>query len=218
MTVWILIIRTKGSEMINLWLGIAAGVFQALGYVFYIHRSLRKDINPNPITWFMFAYGTLFLTILEFVEGATLELLILPATCAFFSVVVALRCWKKGSLRWPTDWQDQYAFFADVVLTVLYLTAFALNKSGLLTLQEVLYASTAFLVCTNLTTLTAFAPLYRGAQQEEHPLPWAVWTIAYILLAVATWYSVGWWSVLMIYPILNALLHGGVVFLSYERK
>ena len=54
----------------------------------------------------------------------------------------------------------------------------------------------------------------RAAHRKESPLPWVVWAIAYIALAAATFTKEGLWTELMIYPVLNAILHGRVVWLA----
>ena len=198
-------------------LAVLSGALQALGYGLYVRQSLRHEIEPNSATWFMFAYGTALLGVLEFSRGAEWELLLLPAVCATFSIGVAFICWKRGTLRWPEEWQDQLAFVADVVLTLCYMGAWRLTKSGVLDESERGYANLIFLICSNLTTLTAFLPLIRGAKQNsacERSWPWVVWTCAYTILGVATFAKEGLWTELMIYPVLNAILHARVAWLA----
>ena len=67
-------------------LGIISGFLQLLGYILYIRNP---DIDPNPVTWFMFAYGTGILAILEWDASATWPELFLPITCAVFSIYVS---------------------------------------------------------------------------------------------------------------------------------
>ena len=198
-------------------LGFLAGVLQALGYGLYIRQVLRHEIVPNAATWLMFAYGTGLLGVLEFSRGAGWELLVLPTICAGSSIVVAAICLKRGTLRWPKEWQDRSAFLADVVLTVLYVGAWVLVLLGNLSKEERGYADLAFLICSNLTTITSFSPLIRGAERKESSLPWVVWTYAYTVLGVATFVQHGPWTELMIYPVLNALLHGRVAWLGQNR-
>lgn len=199
-------------------LGFLAGALQALGYVLYIRQVLRHEIEPNPATWLMFAYGTGLLGVLEFSRGAGPGLLILPATCAAFSVVVAAICWKRGTLRWPKEWQDQFAFGTDIALTLCYVGAWALAGSGILDESERGSANLAFLICSNLTTITSFSPLLRGARHKESPVPWMVWAYAYTILAVVTFSEYGLWTELMIYPVLNAALHARVAWLAQNRQ
>ena len=200
--------------MFSWWIGAAAGFLQVLGYVLYLRHSHRKEIDPNAATWFMFAYGTALLAVLEYSRGARLDLLYLPIACAALSIVVAFMCWKRGTLRWPEEWQDQLAFYVDVILTISYVVAWFLALSGFLSTRELGYANLVFLVCSNLTTISSFSPLMRAAHRKESPLPWVVWAIAYIALAAATFTKEGLWTELMIYPVLNAILHGRVAWLA----
>lgn len=199
------------------WLGIAAGALQALGYVLYVRQALRKENAPNAATWFMFAYGTALLGILEFDREAEWPLLFLPAICATGSCVVAYLCWRRGKLRWPKEWQDGVAFASDIILTALYAGAWGLATFGALSEGQRGDAILMFLICSNLTTLTAFTPLLRGAEQHETPVPWVVWTFAYALLGMATYEQHGFSTELMIYPVLNVMLHGRVAFAAHGR-
>ncbi len=207
--------------MALMWLGIAAGVFQALGYVLYIRQSFRHEIEPNAATWFMFAYGTALLGVLEYSRGAESELLYLPAICAALGVVVALICLKRGTLRWPKEWQDQLAFLIDVVLTVGYVGVWGLAASGVLDEEKRGYANLVFLVCSNLTAISSFSPLIRGTKRhpaKERTSPWVVWACAYAVLGIATFFQEGLWTELMIYPVLNAYLHARVAWLARSRQ
>lgn len=197
---------------------VLSGVLQALGYVLYIRQSRRKEIEPNATTWLMFAYGTALLGVLEYSRDAGPELLILPAVCATFSIVVAFDCWQRGTLRWPSDWEDQGAFIADLLLTIAYVATWALAKYNGLSQEDRGYANIVFLVCSNLTTVTSFIPLIRGAARCESPVPWLVWSSAYGTLAVVTFVAEGFWTELAIYPVLNALLHGRVAWLSRNGR
>lgn len=198
-------------------LGILAGALQVLGYGLYIRLSLRHEVEPNAATWLMFSYGTGLLGVLEFSRGAEWELLYLPTVCAILSMGVAFICWKRGTLKWPKEWQDRLAFVTDVVLTVCYLGASLLACSGVLDGQKRGYAILIFLICSNLTTITSFSPLLRGAARKESPMPWIVWACAYTVLGFATFAKEGLWSELMIYPVLNAYLHGRVAWLVRNR-
>lgn len=201
-----------------LGLGIIAGALQALGYGLYIRQSLKNEIEPNATTWFMFAYGTALLGILEYSQDAEGLLLFLPAICATGSILIAFMCWERGKLHWPKQWQDQFAFAADLVITICYAGAWALATFDGLSGEDRRYANLTFLICSNLTTLTSFSPLIRGAEEHETPLPWVVWAFAYTVLGLATYQKHGLWSELMIYPALNAVLHARVAWLAQNRQ
>lgn len=200
-------------------LAVLSGALQALGYWLYERSTLRHETEPNASTWLMFAYGTTLLGILEYSRDADWELLVLPITCATLSVGVAYICWKKGTLRWPEEWQDRLAFLADIALTVGYAGAWGLEHYGFIDADSRDYANLAFLICSNATTITSFTPLIRGARRNEGArLPWGVWTCAYIVLGVATFMKEGFWTELMIYPVLNAILHASVALLARVRR
>lgn len=210
-------------------LGIAAGLLHFIGYVAYIGND---DIEPNPVTWLMFAYGTLLLSFLEWDSDATIGELFLPTVCSAMAVYVAARCWwrarRKDPTRywprewWPSDCRDRAAFQLDLVLTALYLTAALLLHKDWIDAQAKDFAVISFLVAANLTTFSAFFPLIRSVLENPHherTTPWAIWTCAYTLLGLTTIATQGGpWTVLMIYPAQNAILHGTVAFLSRKSR
>lgn len=212
-----------------LYLGLLAGFLQLVGYLLYVRDD---DIEPNPVTWLMFAYGTMLLTLLEWDRDATLVLLLLPCICSSMAVYVAARCWWRARRKdpsrywprewWPDDWRDRFAFQVDLVLTALYFSAAMLLYTDRISEEAKELAVVAFLVGANLTTFSAFFPLIRGVVEDpshERTAPWAIWTTAYTLLGIATLAESGEiWSELMLYPVLNALLHGTVAVLSRKTR
>lgn len=212
---------TGGSSPISdlMLLGIISGVLQVLGYVLYIKNP---DIDPNPVTWFMFAYGTGILAILEWDTEATIPELFLPISCAVLSIFVSYRCWKQARLKdptkwWPEDWWpedkiEQWSFLSDVLITLGYILAWVLATWSLVTLENKEIAVLAFLLLSNISTFPSFYPLLRETYidpSKENWLPWAIWTVAYMILGVITYLTHGeFWHILMLYPLSNVLLHG----------
>lgn len=210
-------------------LALLAGLLHLTGYVCYIRND---DIEPNPITWLMFAYGTLLLTVLEWDSDATPSELVLPTVCSGMAMLVAARCWQRARRAdptrfwpkawWPSDWRDRLAFQIDLLLTALYVGAALLLYADWIDDRHKEFAVLVFLLAANFTTLTAFFPLIRNVVDnpgDERATPWAIWTCAYSLLGLTTYLSQGViWTELMVYPALNAVLHGTVAVLSRESR
>jgi hypothetical protein len=209
-------------------LGIVSGILQLLGYILYIRNP---DIDPNPVTWFMFAYGTGILAILEWDASATLPELFLPITCALFSIYVSYRCWVKSHISdpthfWPHDWWpedswERWSFISDMAITLGYIAAWALATWAILTPEHKNVAVLAFLFLSNTSTFPSFYPLLRETYlypEREDSLPWAVWATAYGVLAFVTYMSHGsLFHPLMFYPISNVFLHGLVAWLARKK-
>lgn len=218
---------TLSDISLLLLLGIIAGILQVIGYIIYI---LHDDIDPNPVTWFMFAYGTAILTILEWDMEATLPELILPATCSIFAIYVSWRCWVHARRRdpskwWPEDWWpndriQQLSFVSDIIITIGYITIWVFVVFGTMSSDTKVLAVFWFLLLSNISTFPAFYPIIHETYKQpgkENFLPWFIWAAAYGLLAVVTYIThKEIFSLLMLYPLSNVVLHAmvGIIALS----
>ncbi len=208
--------------------GLIAGGLQLLGYIFYI---FDEDIDPNPVTWFMFAYGTALLTILEWDKDATFAELILPLVCSVLAIYVSAICWikvRKGnpSQWWPRDWWpeekwERWSFTSDIIITIAYIFAWALAVSAFISTNHKELAVFMFLFLSNLSTFPSFYPILKTTFQNperEAALPWFIWSLAYLTLGLVTYSTQGdFWHILMFYPISNAFLHALVGVLAARR-
>lgn len=194
-----------------------SGLVQIAAYCVYFAKSRARRITPNPTSWLMWSYGTLFVLVLEFDRHAPLQVLLLPAACALCSLAIAFLCWRSGTLRWPEELTDKAALSSDIALTFAYVGAWLLLVHQLLSPEGREVAVVFILICVTLSTFVTFIPMVHHTWDypaEEHWLPWAMWTLAYGLLGVTTLMSDGWTPELMLYPINCVLLHGAVAYLS----
>lgn len=207
-------------------LAISASAVQSVGYGIYLYLT-GKAIEPQPTTWFMWGSTTWIIAMLEahvmLRHGEThWELLLLPLICGFMAFIVALRCWQRGTLRWPEEWQDQFALVVGMGLTCLgYLPGFALVEYGLIAGSTHAFMAAALLSILNFITVVEFSPLLRSTWKNpsnERALPWVIWGGAYGMLLLATALETGW-SPLLVYPGMNAVLHGfvGILALPIRR-
>lgn len=190
--------------------GILAAVFQLVGYIVYYRKTIKGEIDPEPVTWLMFGYGTMLLFFLELDKDASFAELLLPFTCAVCGVMIALRIWRSAYLKsgatkpmyryWPDEWSlryidtwDTYSLISDYVITVGYVLAWAVvvftPEHTWLTPEGRETAAWWFLIGSNLSTFPGFVPILKKTWQKpgnEHWLPWTIWTAAYTLLFVVT--------------------------------
>jgi hypothetical protein len=189
-----------------------AGVTQLIGYIVYYRLVVRKEgKEAEPLTWFMFAYGTAVLTILEFdgmVSEATDnwtwlhvgEVLFLPLVCSSGAIFVAYTIWRahyndthrRWLKEWTVDWKttNGFAFGVDLVLTVLYTSLWAIATFFVVKgwLYEALVL--AFLAASNATTFPNFVPILQQAwrhPEKEDARPWFIWGAAYTFLLAPTY-------------------------------
>ena len=194
-------------------LGLIAAVLQMAGYAIYIRNFRRDAIKPNAASFFMFAYGTSLLTFLEWKSGASLALLALPFTCAALGILVALMCLRAGATE-PIDRFEARAFWTDIWLTIFYMF-FALG------LGDAERFVVPFLIATNLSAIVCFIPILRStwhSPERELPGPWIVWTAAYSMLALVTIRADDFANpVLLLYPLLNVVLHFAMLVLTLRK-
>lgn len=194
--------------------GVVAALLQIAGYLIYIRNFRRKSIRPNAASFYMFAYGTALVFLIEWRHGATPEMLLLPGACAVMSIGIAIMCMRRGATE-PVDGVEWATFGIDLALTLGYVASlFAVGHSAMFDL--------IFLLGLSATSLSAFFPLLRSTYkfpQRERPGPWIVWTAAYALLTAATAIGGGLEKpALLIYPVLNFGLHCALVVLALRRN
>ncbi len=191
--------------------GLLAGLFQLAGYIAYYILVIRKEGKAaEPLTWFMFAYGTAILTVMELdtmvnevAENATwwniVSVLLLPIICSLGGIGVAVGIWRDHYRDtknwWPDEWKvdwsdtDGKAFAADIGITICYTILWLFAFVGVATGETHNWWVVAFLAASNLTTFPNFVPILRQTWQhpeKEDARPWTIWTIAYALLLVPT--------------------------------
>lgn len=195
-------------------LGVLAAIFQISGYLLYIRNFLRRSIRPNAASYLMFAYGTSLVAFLAWENGAQWQELLLLIACAAMSVIVAAMCLRRNATE-PVDRFEAIIFSADLWLTIGY-AALVFSQ-----IEKSIYV-VAFLILGNVTTLTSFLPILRSTWRDprrEQPLPWIVWSIAYLLLTAATLETTGLSEpVLLFYPLANVILHVSMALFSLRKS
>ncbi len=199
-------------------IAVFAGCLHGAAYVYYLRLAVGGRTWPNPASWLMFAYGTALILLIEFRAGASWRELLLPAVCATSSIFIAVAAWRKSGAVTSLTAFDWWAFRADVALTVGYLAVWYAMQSGFIALEYRFAANIAFLIGVNATTLTSFLPLLISTRRDpttEHAGPWAMWSLAYLLLIVVTVLDASGPEglLLLIYPAVNFILHTNVAAL-----
>lgn len=205
-------------------LGFLSGVIQLVGYLYYIKKTHNDDISPNPTTWLIFAFDTTLLAILEAVAGADIALLFLPFMCAIGAIYVAFLLRKSGRLQWPNDKIDDYILSIGIFIASAYSIIFFLWQNNFIAIEYVAWAGYIFLILSNVNTFVAFVPIIREVYtnpSHEHAGPWTIWTIAYTLLTIVTYYEVGSTLnglIFYLYPVSCLILHGTIAVLSRDSR
>ena len=173
----------------------------------------------------MFAYGTTFLAILEFDLNGGWEVLLLPIVCSVCGIAVSIICrTKQGTWGVPDDPADTKVFFIDLFLTAIYFGIFLLGIAGIINTREGTIAAITILIATNISTIFEFIPNIRSVRrhpENEHWLGWGIWTLAYLMLLVATYLAEGLSSsslVFYLYPFICVILHGTIAWYAAKDE
>lgn len=207
-----------------LFFSVLAGLLQLAGYIYYIQKTHRDDISPNPTTWLIFAFDTSVLTALEALAGAKWTLLFLPAMCSVGGIYIAWLLRKAGKLHWPRDKADAYILSIGIAIALSYTVIFLLWNFTLVSESLLFYAGYIFLILSNTNTLVAFTPIIKEVYTDplhEHSGPWAIWTLAYATLTIVTYMEVGisgHGMIFYVYPISCLVLHGTVAWLARDAR
>lgn len=202
---------------IEIAFAILSGLLQALGYFVYVKKTLANEINPNPTSWLMWSYGTALVLILEWSHNASAAMLVLPAVCSISSMVVAFICSRRGTFKWPNETSDKIALYTDLTLTLTFIIIWILVSVQILDVGQQEVANISLLVIGATSSIITFVPLIRntwGNPNDEHWIMWAIWTLAYGFLLLATILSDHWTWDLAIYPAINCCLHFTVALLA----
>ena len=185
-------------QEISLALGIAAGVTQLVGYYVYARLTPHSNIG----SWSIWTFSAVLdLAAYAYVTREDLVKDILPVACLIGSIsLFGFMVWK-GRFGWP-DRCDWGFFGLDLVFTVAWYFTNA-------TVATLLY---------QVSTVLSFVPIARAELKEkdpemrEHPVPWLIWTVAYLLMlaSVAMRHPE---PAELAYPIVHAGVHLAFMFL-----
>lgn len=152
-------------------LGTLAGVLQLVGYIIYIYFVFYKNIKPNASSWIMWTYGNLLLTGSYISATENLSQQILPAVCGISCVITCIIFVIGGKFE-KLDITEKIVLSIDILIGIFWI--YSKNSEWV----NILVDGTAII---------SFVPIIRNTYknpEEEHFLPWLVWTSAYVLLLI----------------------------------
>lgn len=191
--------------MVSIALGILIGVIHLLGYwIYYRMSSLYKETSPNTGSWSVWAFGSVvnLLTYSSMSNDWVKD--ILPAVCSLACIVIYVSFLRQGKFEVPTL-SDILIFSIDIMATMVWFS----TNSPLM----------GNIVC-QASDAISFIPIIKETMRNprrERPLPWIIWSIAYVLdviLVIIRWRQ--WGD--MVYPITSLALALTMVIITNRRR
>jgi hypothetical protein len=179
-------------------LTLVTSLVQIIGFVIYDWQAFRKMSKPNVASWALWAGITILnFTSYRSMSGDWMKSL-LPTVSSAFCVLTFVVAVAKGGRISKLSKFDAAAL---AIGTIATLTWFFLKSAT--------YAN----LILQAAVIIGFVPTWRTAKAER-PLPWFIWTSAYVLgvtVVVVRW--TGHWQDLA-YPGLCVFGHLGVALLA----
>lgn len=197
--------------------GTAALFVHLIAYTIYARDIFRSAIRPNLISWLMWLFGGLveFFTY-NAIQNAHWSTSALPLACVIGISVICVVTFiaqmrsnktSTGLVFLPPERVDYFM----VVFDATALLAWTIGIGAAI--------ANFFAVGTSIIT---FIPIWRTTLQDptgEKPLPWMLWSLAYVLMFLAVIFSEGAGNAeLYFYPVYYFLLHVVMVVLCLRRR
>jgi hypothetical protein len=202
---------------IGLVLGISAFIAHIIGYSVYAFYLFHERIRPNAASWFMWLIG-------GWIEYITFDAIgeshwstsALPFACVvgigfifaitlFQQIRVMRRHGRSGRIKYHHPDRSDYI-----------LTGFDLGAGFIWLFWKLAALANTLAVSTSIIT---FIPIWKTtyATHEEHPLPWVIWCVAYVLMfgAVLAEGGTDMW-IKTFYPLYYFVLHLIVLLLCFK--
>ncbi len=185
-------------------LGIAAGVLQLVGFVFYNKQIFQGRSVPNAATWTIWAF-------IGLLNGFSYAAMTGDAAKYFLPVASALACvatfgysLSAGKFKRLDFWDWLVLILGTIGGIVWWWSRSAIYANFIIVIAEII----------------AFSPLMRGVWKNpafERPLPWFIWTAAYGMNTAAVFLH--WTNQYqdLFFPVSMIILHFTVAFLSLRK-
>jgi len=186
-------------------LGFTAGIMHITAFYLYYKQTLRKVSNPNAATWILWFAISLFNCVTYGDMSENVALIFLPAMSTAGCMTAAIIFFYKGSLS-KLDFLDSTALGLGLIAAFVWFRCQSAEYGNLILQPSI---------------IISFIPTYRGVikeNTEKNPLPWFIWTAAYILqigLVILLWDGN---FLKFAYPVNCFFLHIGVGALSLIKN
>lgn len=179
------------------------GITHVFGYYLY-YLTVKDGVKPNTTSWSIWTFGSL-INLFSYSElTGDWYKNVLPIACSVSCIILYIALFYKGKFR-KLNAINYVTILIDIIATLLwFITDSALIGN----------------IALQVSTIISFAPIIREIYDEdenEKPLPWLLWSIAYSLDLVVIFFRWEKWGD-VVYPAVCFILHFLVWMLIVQYK
>lgn len=192
------------TNLFPIFLGVSAGIFQIIGYVFYVRKIGIGRVKPNTASWSIWAFGSILESVSYINATGDWVKNLLPIACTVSALLLFFYCLFNGRFNRPT--------LIEHILIVLDCVAIFIWWWY----QSAIFANFFLVFVAIISFLPIFVHVWRDPMEED-ATPWYIWTVAYTMLVFTVLFRWERWEDL-VYPLVFAVLHVIVGILSLDRR
>jgi len=197
------------KDLILVLLGLIAGLMHRKAFNKYYEQVILGISHPPKATWLLWVFLSTLNWFSFFVSGHDWRLAILPAISTIYLVKVFYLFVRKNKLS-KLNFRDNIVLALSVIALLIWFW-YRFNRVGAIYTNCILQVSIA------ISFWPYFERYLHRYEDEKGPLPWFIFSGAYLLQLAAV--LIEWKGYYMLpYPINCFFLHSIVGLLSFKKK
>lgn len=184
-------------------LGFLAGMLHVLAFGIYNKKMFEGRSQPNTATWSLWAVLTALNMASYYVASGDWVMSLLPSLSSVACILTfCFAVWKR-KLKGIDVWDCMALVIGLISALVWWLY------------QSAAYASLVMQAAIFVSFIPTYRDVWKDAKKET-PLPWCIWSIAYVVGIVVVMIRWKGRVIDLVYPVNCLFLHAGIASISAE--
>ncbi|MFA6099650.1 MAG: hypothetical protein WC750_02075 [Patescibacteria group bacterium] len=190
---------------IAITLGILSAAMHLLAFWLYYRQMLLGTSRPKAASWLLWPVLTVLNCVIYLLSTGDWVKSLLPLASSAACLVIVAVALRRKNLKKPRLW-EMIVMMAAIDIAVLY---------GVF--NSAVYANLLIQTCVAISFIPTFAGVWKDSNSER-PLPWFIWSTAYILALAVVILRWRRQPGDLIYPINCLVLHAVVGALTFKKN